>query len=43
MFLACGQCHETFRMDMTPLDFQYAWRDGIPMPKEVKLKYHRRH
>lgn len=24
---------------MTPLDFQYAWRDEIPMPQEIKFKY----
>lgn len=41
-FLVCGECPETFRMDMTPLDFQYAWRDDIPMPQEVRLKFTRR-
>jgi transcription elongation factor Elf1 len=38
-FLICNSCLETFRTDMTPLDFQYAWRDEIPMPQEIKFKY----
>lgn len=39
LFLVCSGCSETFRTDLTPLDFQYAWRDGIPMPHEVKFKF----
>lgn len=38
-FLECGSCHESFRTDLSPLDFRYAWRDGIEMPKEVKQKH----
>ena len=36
-FLECGVCGSNFRMDLTPLDFRYAWRDGIPMPKGLTL------
>ena len=38
-FLTCSGCKETYRMDMTPLDRTYAYRDDILMPDEVRLKY----
>jgi transcription elongation factor Elf1 len=40
-FLECGGCRETFRSDLSPLDLQYAWRDGIEMPEEIKQKHER--
>jgi len=35
-FRQCATCGKTYRMDMSPLDLNYAWRDGIPMPLEVR-------
>lgn len=33
--LTCGACGLHFRTDLTPLEMEYGWRDGIPMPKEL--------
>lgn len=34
-FLECAACKSTYRLDKTPLDLTFAWRDGIKMPFEV--------
>lgn len=39
-FLQCQGCESSFRMNRTPLDIQFAWRDGIPMPDEVINRAH---
>lgn len=42
-FLECGGCKQTFRMDLSPFDIAYAWRDGIQMPQEVQFRYDTNH
>lgn len=42
-FLECNNCKATFRNNYKPLDLEYAWRDGISMPKEINEKYSDKH
>jgi transcription elongation factor Elf1 len=38
-FLECNACKATFRNNYKPLDLEFAWRDGIAMPKEINEQY----